>query len=139
MSSGPSTPGGMTATYLLMTASLCSFAAITWIFGFLVTIPGNENWIYLKFTYAVIFCVLNASLGLQIFVVYILITKSRRKMLNSKLGSIKRITVKESTSTSTSSGSGSAASGSSSSGSKSSPNSSTTSISNDSFREEVKF
>lgn len=110
--------------------------AITWIFGFLVTIPGNENWIYLKFSYAVIFCVLNASLGLQIFVVYILITKSRRQMLNSKLGSIKRITVKESSS---SSGSSSAASASSQTGSKSSPSSSTTSISNDSFREEVKF
>lgn len=109
-----------------------------------MTIPGNENWIYLKFSYAVIFCVLNASLGLQIFVVYILITKSRRQMLNSKLGSIKRITVKESSSstpstTASSSGSSSAASGSSQTGSKSSPNSSTTSISNDSFREEVKF
>ena len=69
---------------------------MTWLFGFLVTIPGDDNWIYLKFVYAFIFCVLNASLGLQIFLVYILITKSRRETLKNKIGSVKKIQVKES-------------------------------------------
>jgi len=54
-----------------------------------VTIPGNKDWIYVKFVYAVVFCLLNASLGFQIFIVYILIAKSRRKILRTKLGSVK--------------------------------------------------
>lgn len=61
------------------------FKAITWIFGFLVTIPGNADWIYIKFVYALIFCILNSTQGFQIFIVYILISRSRADILKFKL------------------------------------------------------
>lgn len=85
---------GLTKETKLIITSLLN-SSITWLFGFLVTIPGDSNWIYLKFVYAILFCLFNASLGLQVFVVYILITKSRREILKNKMGSIKRIQVKE--------------------------------------------
>lgn len=50
-----------------------------------MTIPGNKDWIYIKFVFALIFCILNASLGIQILVVYIIIAKSRRQIVKTKL------------------------------------------------------
>jgi len=40
---------------------------------------------YIKFVYALIFCILNSTQGFQIFIVYIIISKSRNKLLKNKL------------------------------------------------------
>ena len=69
----------------LLEIKIYSIKALTWIFGFLVTIPGNSDWIYMKFAYALIFCLLNSTQGFQIFVVYILISRSRGKILKKKI------------------------------------------------------
>ena len=69
----------------LLEIKIYSIKALTWIFGFLVTIPGNSDWIYMKFAYALIFCLLNSTQGFQIFVVYILISRSRGDILKFKL------------------------------------------------------
>ena len=57
------------------------FLGLTWLFGFLVTIPGNE----IRFVYALLFCILNSTQGFHIFFVYIVISKRRRELLKSKL------------------------------------------------------
>ena len=58
---------------------------LTWLFGFLVTIPGNDSWIYLKFVYAMLFSILNSTQGFHIFVVYIIVSRKRHEILKKKL------------------------------------------------------
>lgn len=58
---------------------------LTWLFGFLVTLPAEGDWIYARFVYGLIFCLLNATQGFQIFFTYFIISKRRRKLLEEKL------------------------------------------------------
>ena len=58
---------------------------LTWLFGFLVTIPAEGDWIYARFVYGLIFCLLNATQGFQIFFTFFIISKRRRKILDEKV------------------------------------------------------
>ncbi len=59
---------------------------LTWLFGFLVSIPeSNDAWAYVRFVYALIFCLLNSTQGIHIFIVYILVSKRRHEILKKKV------------------------------------------------------
>jgi hypothetical protein len=50
-----------------------------------VTIPTGGSSVYIRFAFALIFCVLNSTQGLHIFIVYILISKRRQELLREKI------------------------------------------------------
>lgn len=54
----------------------------TWLVGILVVIPTIE---WLHYLAAFSFCILNATHGLHIFVVFIVISKERRSILEKKI------------------------------------------------------
>ena len=59
--------------------STCFFnLGITWLLGFLLIIPMNE---YLKTIIALMFCICSSLQGFFIFLIYVLLSKSRRKQL----------------------------------------------------------
>ena len=58
---------------------------LTWLFGFLVALPTNEISIYIRFIFGLIFCVLNSTQGLHIFIIYFLISKRRQELLKEKI------------------------------------------------------
>ncbi|CAF0740855.1 unnamed protein product, partial [Brachionus calyciflorus] len=55
---------------------------LTWIFGFLLLIDLGE---YLRLVFSLLFCIFNSLQGFLIFLIYILLSKSRRKNLRKKL------------------------------------------------------
>ena len=44
----------------------------------------------MRFTFSLIFCILNSTHGFQIFIVYLIISKKRRKILKEKLDILKK-------------------------------------------------
>ena len=44
----------------------------------------------MRFTFSLIFCILNSTHGFQIFIVYIVISQKRRKILKEKLDNMLR-------------------------------------------------
>ena len=58
---------------------------LSWLFGFLVTIPAQNEWIYLRFTFGLIFCLLNSTQGFQIFFTYFVISNRRRDILSKMI------------------------------------------------------
>lgn len=63
---------------------MINFKGLTWVFGFLITVPG-DTWIYGKFVCALVFCILNSTQGFHIFTVYILVSKRRQQLLKKKI------------------------------------------------------
>jgi hypothetical protein len=61
------------------------FLGLTWLFGFLVTIPVDGTSTYARFAFALIFCILNSTQGLHIFIIHILISKRRQQLLKEKI------------------------------------------------------
>ena len=52
-------------------------------FGLLVAIPIDNQ--PARYVFALIFCFLNSTQGFQIFYVYLVVSKGRRRMLEQKL------------------------------------------------------
>lgn len=63
---------------------------MSWLFGFLVTIPTQNEWIYMRFTFGLIFCLLNSTQGFQIFFTYFIISNRRRDILGKMIKQVKR-------------------------------------------------
>jgi hypothetical protein len=53
---------------------------ITWLFGFMLIFPGMDEGVRLAF--ATLFCIFNSLQGFLIFVVYIVLSKSRRRYIS---------------------------------------------------------
>lgn len=53
---------------LMLTSFLNS--SLSWLFGFLVTIPVKGTWIYARFVFGLFFCLFNFTKGLQLFITY---------------------------------------------------------------------
>lgn len=51
---------------------------ITWIFGFLVLLPVDEN---TRIAFSFLFCIFNSIQGFLIFLIYIVLSKSRRNYM----------------------------------------------------------
>ncbi|CAF1044931.1 unnamed protein product [Brachionus calyciflorus] len=67
-------------------------SGLCWLFGFLVSIQGTSNEItYARFVFGLIFCVLNSTQGVQIFITYFFITKSRRKLLKKEISDVSKL------------------------------------------------
>jgi hypothetical protein len=58
--------------FLVATIFICG---LTWLFGFLMLIPAPKEFIYLGFTFALIFCLLNAFQGVFIFIIAVLLKR----------------------------------------------------------------
>ena len=59
---------------------------LTWIFGFLVSIPeSTDAWMYVRFVYALVFCLLNSTQGVHVFIVYLLVSRRRHQILKGKV------------------------------------------------------
>lgn len=59
---------------------------LTWSFGFALIFPIHEN---VKTAFAFLFCLFNSFQGFLIFAIYILLSKSRRKLAGKKFRKFK--------------------------------------------------